>query len=451
MTAILMPNGKQAFANAAGQPLVGGKVYTYAAGTNTPKTTWSDAAQTAANTNPIILDARGEASIFWLGSYKVVLRDANDVIIWTQDNVTAPDLTVFASLAALAQTTNPSGASLIGNLGGGTVQDAIFVKGPAVAVPSTTARIDWKREPSGTAYPVASVAGGLWTDKVSYSHAISADFNNVNAPVNTPLASPAATLLVVSHNTGSDAIALPLQTIGGVNVSGKESTAGNFIVYCDAGLTNVRMKGIEIDIQPGAGSTIIEAFGLAINAFGQMIPGNAIYIEGVFGGYFSSGIRIGALEPTISAGIYGTGTMGTLLDSATGTYGQDAIALTNNHKIRFRGTASVHAKLFMDTSNNLRVVLGTGGFVVRDNTDIVSLISMRASGSDGIVDVSTAAGQYQVNGTKVVGPRDTGWVAMTGTPDKTSVFNTATVSTSQLATRVKYIQDVLTAHGLIGA
>lgn len=62
-----------------GDPLVGGKVYTYEPGTTTPKATYTDNAKTATNDNPVILNARGEADIWWDGSYKVVITDANDV------------------------------------------------------------------------------------------------------------------------------------------------------------------------------------------------------------------------------------------------------------------------------------------------------------------------------------------------------------------------------------
>ena len=109
--AILLPNGKQAFSGVLGLPLVGGRVYTYAAGTNTPKTTWVDANETVPNTNPVILDARGEASIFWNGAYKVLLCDALYNIIWTQDNVTTidPIVSEFATFkAALAAATTPA-------------------------------------------------------------------------------------------------------------------------------------------------------------------------------------------------------------------------------------------------------------------------------------------------------------------------------------------------------
>jgi hypothetical protein len=85
--ASLLPEGKQQYFTAAGQPLVAGKLFTYQAGTSTPKNTFSNQAGTVPNTNPVILDSRGEALIFWAGSYRVELRDSLDNLIWTVDNV----------------------------------------------------------------------------------------------------------------------------------------------------------------------------------------------------------------------------------------------------------------------------------------------------------------------------------------------------------------------------
>lgn len=87
--ALLSPNPKQQFFDANGQPLVGGKIYTYEAGTSTPVTTYVDAAGVTANTNPIILDSRGMCNIWLLTStsYKYVVKDANDTLIFTTDNI----------------------------------------------------------------------------------------------------------------------------------------------------------------------------------------------------------------------------------------------------------------------------------------------------------------------------------------------------------------------------
>lgn len=61
-----------------------------------------------------------------------------------------------------------------------------------------------------------------------------------------------------------------------------------------------------------------------------------------------------------------------------------------------------------------------------------------------------ASGQFRVAGVKVVGARAQGWSAATGAGSR-STFDTATVTTAQLAERVKALIDDLTAHGLIGS
>lgn len=70
-----------------GDPLSGGKVNVYKAGTSTRITTWADANKNGANANPVILDANGEADIFFDQSAKIVLTDSNDVQQWSLDNV----------------------------------------------------------------------------------------------------------------------------------------------------------------------------------------------------------------------------------------------------------------------------------------------------------------------------------------------------------------------------
>lgn len=73
-----------------GHPLVGGKLWSYLAGTSTPTPTYTDAGLTVAHTNPVILNASGRvtSSMFLAAlSYKFTLLDANDALIDTVDNV----------------------------------------------------------------------------------------------------------------------------------------------------------------------------------------------------------------------------------------------------------------------------------------------------------------------------------------------------------------------------
>jgi hypothetical protein len=88
MIATLSPSPKMQFFTAAGTPLVGGKLFTYASGTTVPLATYTTSAAITENTNPVILDSRGEANV-WFGPsrYTLVLKDSLDNLIWTASGI----------------------------------------------------------------------------------------------------------------------------------------------------------------------------------------------------------------------------------------------------------------------------------------------------------------------------------------------------------------------------
>jgi len=61
----------------------GYKLHTYTPGTTDDKLTHTNKDGSADNTNPVIFDARGEADIWFDGTYDLKLVDANDTLIWT--------------------------------------------------------------------------------------------------------------------------------------------------------------------------------------------------------------------------------------------------------------------------------------------------------------------------------------------------------------------------------
>lgn len=95
MAVNLSPVGGAAaqFFDNSGQVLTGGKLYTYLAGTTTPAITYTSNSGITAHPNPIILNAAGrvpDSGEIWLTdsiSYKFVLKDQNDVLIATYDNI----------------------------------------------------------------------------------------------------------------------------------------------------------------------------------------------------------------------------------------------------------------------------------------------------------------------------------------------------------------------------
>ena len=140
MAVFLSPVGgvaAQFFTN-TGSVLTGGKLYTYLAGTTTPAATYTSAAGATFNTNPIVLDAAGRvpsSGEIWLGQsvqYKFVLKDSNDVLIGTYDNVTGINSN-FVNYNALEEIQVATAAQTVFNLTNsyqpGTNTLSVFVDG----------------------------------------------------------------------------------------------------------------------------------------------------------------------------------------------------------------------------------------------------------------------------------------------------------------------------------
>lgn len=125
MAGSLLPQPKQLFQDANWNPLIGGQIFTYAAGTLTPKTTYQDAALTIANTSPTLANARGEVLMFGLGAYRIILKDTLGNTIYDVDNVESSKSLVDALRAELSLAT---GASLIGYIAPGAATSQQTIK-----------------------------------------------------------------------------------------------------------------------------------------------------------------------------------------------------------------------------------------------------------------------------------------------------------------------------------
>lgn len=115
----LLPNAKQQFFSAAGVPLAGGFVFTYVPGTTTPKSTWADSGQITLNTNPIVLDAAGEALIYGQGAYRTILQDSLSNTVWDQLTASTDTGGIYSGTTStgtaanqILATTTPSGFAL---------------------------------------------------------------------------------------------------------------------------------------------------------------------------------------------------------------------------------------------------------------------------------------------------------------------------------------------------
>lgn len=104
----LFAGAGQQFFDDNGDPLSGGKIYTYSAGTTTPAVTYTSPSGTATHANPIILDAAGRVPAggeIWLAvgpSYKFIVRTSTNVLIATYDNIpSAPQPAISNDAASI--------------------------------------------------------------------------------------------------------------------------------------------------------------------------------------------------------------------------------------------------------------------------------------------------------------------------------------------------------------
>lgn len=426
-------------ADLGGKPLDNGAIYVGVANqdpqTNPVQCYW-DAALTIPASQPIavyagyVVNSGSRADVYTAsGTFSLRIRDKSGAQV---DYIaSAKDLVDYLR--------STSGAASIGAATGGTVEDAIWHKGRVTPIAGSKMAIHWLRD--DPTFPLED-NGGIWTGKVVTDHGIAATFISTDGQAG----SPCAALFVTANNNGSpgDVCGAVLKSVARANST--SVFGANIIARGSAAHSGVKYIGLEIDVVPHASDTSIDASsgGLFLNIFNQAITGPALQIGGVSGGTFGNGIVLGGIAATGAGLILGSGSLNSLINTTVGTFTAAAAVLGSGASRGFKWSGN-GGQEYYDGSNQ-RIVLPTGGqIVVRNSTDTTSNIII---GSD--IDLA-AGGSLKVSGVKVVGARDTGWTAMTGAPDKVTVYATGTVTLPQLAGRVKYLQDVLTAHGLIGA
>jgi hypothetical protein len=154
----LSPLPIQKFFGNNGRPLVGGLLFTYEAGTSDKVATYTDASGGSQNTNPIVLDFRGECRI-WLDpqqSYKFILSPPGDTDpptrpIWTVDDIT------------VAPQAFDNAADDIGSV------NNISLNIPQISSPVAFTRVVFKAAQTNTGPTTLQINGGTANDVVSQS------------------------------------------------------------------------------------------------------------------------------------------------------------------------------------------------------------------------------------------------------------------------------------------
>ena len=185
----LLPGPPRAqFLDSSGRPLAGGCVFTYASGTSTLSPTWQDSNGAAANTNPVILDGGGRASI-WLDtslSYKIMLTSAPlsgacttvnfGSTVWVVDGVTStgggPTGGLFPAGGSEGQVQYNLGGNLAGDAGLTWNHSALQL---TVAAAGTYAAITSASD--GTLFRASTITQNTALTKGGYLHLTPVTYN----------------------------------------------------------------------------------------------------------------------------------------------------------------------------------------------------------------------------------------------------------------------------------
>lgn len=183
------------------------------------------------------------------------------------------------------------------------------------------------------------------------------------------------------QNAGSDGVAL--LTIGVAGVNNSAVWGANTIARSEV-VTNAKLVGLEVDVEPAAGSTVDPASGgIFLNCFSIDGCGPAMLIGGLSGGKWTNGIIIDQISATGTGFAVQSGapTMASAINTTLGTYGTAGAifgAVNNAPSVAVRQTTvgSPTASIFLvqnsgGTVNFLNVdASGNTTFTAAASTDL---------------------------------------------------------------------------------
>jgi hypothetical protein len=241
MSGSLIPNAKQQFLDANGNPLAGGFVYYYIPSTTTFKNTYQNAALTILNTNPIILDSAGECIAYGSGTYRQIVTDVNGNLIWDQPttslpndalNVTyLPPFTNAVSETVSAKLSESISVKDFGAKGDGTTNDTTAIQNAINAAITANQAL---YIPAGT-YKVTSSL-------------------TINGPLGFKIYGDGTTSIIQATNFTGSVLNISPQSgypfydyiIEDIKVQNSAIYSGQYGIGCITGMTGLRMRGVYV-------------------------------------------------------------------------------------------------------------------------------------------------------------------------------------------------------------
>lgn len=166
MTKYLAPAPKFQALDADGNPLSGALVYTYVSGASvTPLATFTDSTGGVQNANPVVLNASGQADIWFTpgSSYRVVLKDSTATTTYYTIDAVAGAVTPSVYFATIMADASQTAVFNDVVAGGGTVTGSIIMSGAAVNEAASVTVASATSTPIGAAASNSVTVSGVAT------------------------------------------------------------------------------------------------------------------------------------------------------------------------------------------------------------------------------------------------------------------------------------------------
>jgi hypothetical protein len=336
--------------------------------------------------------------------------------IWTVGRLGAAALFLCMSVAGAMAQSNPGLSPRYDSLRIGA-SSSLLSAGPTTPGGNSgaagTMALDWVLAGTPAAKTQLINEGFLWSSKVRSGFGFARNFNSSDSSTTGypgSFAGPNAAVIMYSGNDGSNNDVLPLLTIGNARASNTTVFGGNDVARSNGGgLTNVKLVGREIDVQPAPGDTVNSGSGgLYLNAFTTEIP-IGIQIGGYGGGSWTNGIIYSANISGTGLGVQAGVTIGSLVNCANATFTTGCIVtdlaagsvpfigankqITHNNAALFWDNA--HTTLGVGTSTPYSDQSNLIGMVVRKDQNAAT----RSSLINATVGASASVNQHFATGT----------------------------------------------------
>lgn len=393
----------------SGRPLASGKVYTYEAGTTTPKATYQDVNKVTPHANPVILDDQGQKLIYADGLYKLVIKDSDDNIIETRDNLQYFFISSTITTATEISAADSTGVTLKDDGGntGITLKDGGNVGIKSDTNPQTAFGV---ADSDTTAYASTISVTSVGSDIVRIRNlSASASWAGIQFEVGsgnvgmTRLitkkdASDETTFYIQLKDSSAASVTtqqLALSSEGDLTI-GNSLTIGSMVLNgTSLTLPVISISGqtisssADINITPNAGDNVVidshfEFDGNLLTALTNnntiitAYTGTNITIESVT---FDGGVVAGVTTLTMSSDL----TINTNKFTVAGSSGNTVIA----------GTASITGDVTVNT-NKFTVTASSGNTVIAGTADISGVTNIGSAGSNAKLNVLSTTEQVRV-------------------------------------------------------